>query len=51
MVKRAILVVAVLGGVLIAARSRPVRLWIAAAVAAWVGGAGWVAIDALVPHR
>lgn len=49
--KRAILVLAVLGGALIAARPRPVKLWTVAAVSAWIGGAGWVALDGLVLHR
>ncbi|MGZ8599150.1 MAG: hypothetical protein ACXWX6_02965 [Actinomycetota bacterium] len=49
--KLIVLVVGLIGGPVIAARHRAARFSRLAAVAAWVGGAGWVAVDALVLHR
>jgi hypothetical protein len=48
LVKRAVLVVGLLGGVVIAAKPRGVRLWVPVTVAAWVAGAGWSMVHAWV---
>lgn len=48
--KRAIVVVGLVGGIAIAALPRGVRLWVPVAVAAWIGGAGWLIVDTLVRH-
>jgi hypothetical protein len=48
--KRGIVVVGLLGGIAIAALPRGVRLWVPVAVAAWIGGAGWLIVDTLVRH-
>ena len=48
--KRAIVVVGLVGGTAIAALPRGVRLWVPVAVAAWIGGAGWLIVDTLVRH-
>jgi len=49
--KAAVLLVGIAGGVLIAGRPRFARFSRLASIAAWIGGAGWVAVDALVRHR
>jgi hypothetical protein len=49
-VKRAIVVVGIAGGAAMTARPRAVRVSMPAAVAAWVAGAGWTIVDALVRH-
>ena len=49
--KAAVLLVGIGGGLLIASQPRVARLSRVASVAAWIGGAGWVAVDALVRHR
>ena len=48
LVKRAILVVGLVGGVAIAVKPRGVRLWVPATVAAWIAGAGWSMVHAWV---
>jgi hypothetical protein len=48
LLKKVVVGVGLLGGALIAATPRRVRLWIPVSVTAWVLGAGWVMLDALV---
>ena len=45
--KKAIVVLGLAGGVVIAARPRMVRLSVVAVIVAWAGGFGWVTVDAI----
>jgi hypothetical protein len=46
-VKQAVVVVGAVGGVTIAASPRRIRLLAPVAVAAWLGGTGWLVVDAM----
>jgi hypothetical protein len=48
LMKKAIVIVGLLGGATIAARPSGVRLSAPAAVLAWAGGAGWTVVDTMV---
>jgi hypothetical protein len=48
LLKKAIVVVGLVGGAVIATRPHGVRLFAPAAVVAWVGGAGWTVVDTMV---
>jgi hypothetical protein len=48
LLKRAVVVGGVVGGIVIASTPRLVRLWVILAIAAWLLGVGWTVTDTLV---